>query len=474
MDRLFGTDGIRGIPGEYPLTDGMVFKIGKAVAHLLLSKKDRRKAADGNLKIIMTKDTRLSGQRIEVVFSSGITSYGIDVLLAGIIPTPGLAFLTKELKSDIGVMISASHNRAEENGIKLFSDSGYKLSQFEEEQIEEFIFSYPVAPDLSLYNSGSVSSIEDGQKRYIDFLKSLAAPLELNGLKIITDCAHGALSNIAPVVFKDLGAEVISINDEPNGQNINLNCGALHPQNLSKLVSKYKADIGFSFDGDGDRLILTDEKGNILDGDYIMAIIGRHLLEKDKLPGRTIVTTVLSNYGLQKTIEDAGGRLLRTDVGDRYVVEACLKNSLSFGGEQSGHIVFLDHSPTCDALVTSLQILKVIKETGKRLSELSQCMRKLPQVLINVKVKEKKPFESVPRVSKAISQSESKLNGNGRLLVRYSGTESVCRIMVEGENQDFIEEIGNSIARVIEEEIGYESKDRFNQALRGNKIQSLK
>lgn len=454
MDRLFGTDGIRGIPGEYPLTDGMIFKIGKAVAHFLLCQRLPERVTDGHPKIIIGKDTRLSGQRIEVVLNSAVTSYGIDVLLAGIIPTPGLAFLTKNLKADMGVMISASHNRAEENGIKFFSNSGYKLSQFEEERLEELIFSYLVAPDLSLYNCGSVSSIEDGQKRYIDFLISLIPHLDLNGFKIIIDSAYGAVSDIAPMVLKELGAEVISINDRPNGVNINLNCGALHPQNLSKLVRKYKADIGFSFDGDGDRLILADEKGAILDGDYIMAIIGRHLLEKDKLPGRTIVTTVLSNYGLQKTIEDAGGSLLRTDVGDRYVVEACLKNNLSFGGEQSGHIVFLGHSTTCDALVTSLQILKVMKETGKQLSELSRCMRKSPQVLINVKVKVKKPFESVPQVSKAISHSESKLNGNGRLLVRYSGTESVCRIMVEGENQDFIENIGNSLATVIEQEIG--------------------
>ena len=470
MDRLFGTDGIRGIPGEYPLTDGMVFKIGKAVAHFLLCQRCPERVNDGYPKVIVGKDTRLSGQRIEVVLNSAVTSYGIDVLLAGIIPTPGLAFLTKELKADIGVMISASHNRAEENGIKFFSNSGYKLSQFQEERLEEFMFSYPLDSDLSLYNSGSVSSIEDGQKRYIDFLKSLIPHLDLNGFKIITDCAYGTVSNIASMVFKGLGAEVISINDEPNGVNINLNCGALHPQNLVKLVTKYKADIGFSFDGDGDRLILADENGTILDGDYIMAIIGRYLLEKNKLPKRTVVTTVMSNYGLQKAIEDVGGRLIRTDVGDRYVVEECLKNNLSFGGEQSGHIIFLDHSTTCDALLTSLQLLKVMEETGKQLSELALCMRKSPQVLINVKVKKKKPFESLPRVSEVISHSKSRLNEKGRLLVRYSGTELVARIMVEGENQDFIQEIGSSIAGVIEEEIGYESKDKFNYAVRGSKV----
>lgn len=454
MDRLFGTDGIRGMPGEYPLTDGMIFKIGKASAHLLLSQKNRKKATDGHLKIIVGKDTRSSGQRIEVVLGSGISSYGVDVLLAGVIPTPGLAFLTRELEADMGVMVSASHNRAEENGIKFFSGSGYKLSKTQEDRIEELVFNYPFDFDLSSYNSGFVSQVEDGVKKYIDFLKLSAPRLGLNGFKIIIDCAYGAVSDIAPLVFEELGAEVISINNQPDGANINLNSGTLHPKNMAGLVTEYKADIGFSFDGDGDRLILADEKGTILDGDYIMAIIGRHLIEKNKLPRRTIVTTVMSNYGLQKAIEDVGGRLIRTKVGDRYVVEACLKNNLSFGGEQAGHIVFLDYFTTGDALITSLQVLKVVKETGKRLSELSQCMCKLPQVLINVKVKEKKPFESVPQVSKAISRSKSRLDKNGRLLVRYSGTESVARIMVEGEDQDFIEEIGSSLAGVIEQAIG--------------------
>lgn len=454
MDRLFGTDGIRGVPGKYPLTDGMIYKLAKAAAYLLHSQKNHKQATRRNLKIVIGKDTRSSGQRMEVFFLNGITAYGIDALIAGTIPTAGLAFLTKELKADMGVMLSASHNRAEENGIKLFSSDGYKLSRLQEERIEELIFTDFRNSGMASYGSGVVNRLRDAQKRYISFVKSTSPLLNLGGLRIVLDCAYGALSESAPQVFRDLGAQVLSLNDRPNGMNINLNCGALHPENIAKLVVSHNAAAGFCFDGDGDRIIMVDDKGNILDGDYMMAIIGSYLLEKNKLPRRALVTTVMSNYGLQKAIECAGGRVISTDVGDRCVVEECLKNSLNFGGEQSGHIVFLEHSTTGDALLSSLQILKVMIESGKPLSELSQCMRKLPQVLINIKVREKKPLADIPVVSEVISRSQSRLAGSGRLLVRYSGTEPVARIMVEGENKNFIQTIGNSVAAAIEEEIG--------------------
>lgn len=454
MDRLFGTDGIRGVPGEYPLTDGMIFKLAKATAYLLHSQKTHNEPPGRKLKVIVGKDTRSSGQRMEVVFLNGISSCGIDALLAGTIPTAGLAFLAKELKAGIGVMLSASHNRAEENGIKFFSGDGYKLSRLQEELIEELIFTNFRDSDLSSYGNGSICRVEDAQKKYVNFVKSTVTRLRLSGLKIVLDCAYGALSETAPRVFNDLGAQIISVNDRPNGMNINLNCGALHPEKTAKLVTSHKADAGFCFDGDGDRLIIVDNKGNILDGDYIMAIIGSYLLEKNKLPGRALVSTVMSNYGLQKAIEEAGGKVISTDVGDRCVVDECLRNNLSFGGEQSGHIVFLEHSTTGDALISALQIIKVMKESGKPLSELSQRMRKLPQVLINIKVREKKPLADMPAVSEVISRSQSRLEGSGRLLVRYSGTEPVARVMVEGENKNFIEGIGNSVAAAIEEEIG--------------------
>lgn len=448
--RLFGTDGIRGTFGVYPLTDYLILRIGKAVA-LFLSFRKRDRGT--NPKIIIGKDTRQSAEKLEVTLSQGITCYGADVILAGTISTPGLAFLARHLKADMGIMISASHNKAEDNGIKFFAHSGYKLSAAHETEIEKLIFngvtSYP-----RMHSQGSKTTLEDGQRLYLDFLKSKSDGLRHSGLKIIVDCAYGALSNIAPELFKEIGIQVHAINDIPDGNNINLNCGALYPENMAKAVTEYNADVGFSYDGDGDRVILADEKGNLLDGDHIMAIIGLYLYKKNRLPKNSLVTTVMSNYGLEETLENAGLRLVRTDVGDRNVTEAMLRDGLVFGGEQSGHIIFLNHSTTGDALITSLEILKVMCETNHKLSEISQCMRKLPQVLVNVKVKEKKPFVELPNLKEAILNSESRLNGNGRLLVRYSGTEPVARIMVEGRDQNLIQEIASSLAEQIQKEIG--------------------
>jgi phosphoglucosamine mutase len=453
--RLFGTDGIRGTPGVYPLTDAVISKLGKACANLLYCQNG---TTNHYLKIVIGKDTRLSCETIEKILASNISSCGVEVILAGTIPTPGLAFLTRKLKADMGIMISASHNQAKDNGIKIFSNSGYKLTLAQEEKIEKLVFNGLMELDALPFNSpGLVSQLKDGQRIYIDFLKSHFSDLGLKGLKIVLDCAYGATSNIAPLLFKELGAEVYSVNDQPNGANINLNCGALYPQNSAKLVTKYHADIGFSYDGDADRVILADEKGNLADGDFIMAIISLHLMQKNMLPENTLVITTMSNYGLREAMENAGIRLIQTDVGDRIVTETLLKNKLLLGGEQSGHIIFLNRSTTGDALITSLEILKVMKEANKKLSELSQCMRKFPQVLVNVRVKEKKPFEHIPQVQERISYSESRLNGMGRLLVRYSGTEPLARIMVEGKDQNLIEEIADSLAEQIKKEIGSEN-----------------
>ena len=452
--KLFGTDGIRGTPGAYPLTDAVLSRIGKALPNLLYYQMGTTKQ---HFKIIIGKDTRLSCERLEKILSHSIISCGVEAILAGILPTPALAFLTRKFKADMGVMISASHNQAKDNGIKFFSHSGYKLASEQEERIERCVFNESIELDALPFNHPvSISEIKDGQRIYIDSLKSKASGLNLNGIKIVLDCAHGSLSHIAPIVFKELGAEVFAINDQPNGININLNCGALYPENLAELISKYNADIGFSFDGDGDRVILSDEKGNLLDGDYIMAIIGLHLMKKNLLPQNTIVTTVMSNYGLQEAIENAGGRLIRTDVGDRNVTESLLKNGLILGGEQSGHIIFLNHATTPDGLITSLEILKVMQETKQKLSQLSQCMRKLPQVLINIKVREKKPFEEIPTLDKRLLYFNNRLNDEGRILLRYSGTEPLARIMVEGSDKNLIEDIANSLAKQIKQEIGIE------------------
>jgi phosphoglucosamine mutase len=307
---------------------------------------------------------------------------------------------------------------------------------------------------LPAYEPTLVSSLGDSEQIYIDYLKSKAEDLDLKGFKMAIDCANGSLSHIAPTVFRELGAQVISIHHHKDGSKINLNSGALYPQQMIALVRQHRADLGVSYDGDGDRAVLSDDKGNLIDGDYIMAIIGRHLLQQNRLPKNTLVTTVMSNYGLQEAIESAGGKIIRTDVGDRYVFEALLKENLIFGGEQSGHMIFLNHSNTGDAVITSLEIIKVIRETGKKLSELAQCMRKLPQILVNVKVKEKRPFENMPPVWKLISQYNSQLTGTGRLLVRYSGTEPVARIMVEGKEHKLIQQIANSLAQEIRKEIG--------------------
>ncbi len=455
MSKLFGTDGIRGTPGEYPLTDVLLFKLGKAAAHLLEHKKglSSKGTAPAEAKIIIGKDTRASGEKIEKILINAITSCGVDVILSGVIPTPGLAFLTKKLKADLGIMISASHNKATENGIKFFDQHGFKLPVTQENKIEDLVLKYHF-DDAPAYNRGVVTEVKESDRLYIDFLKSKAKGLNLKGRKIVLDCAYGASSSVAPQLFAELGAEVYAIHDQPNGLNINLDSGALHPHKVAQMVKQYKADIGFSFDGDADRVILSDEKAKVLDGDFVMAIIGLHLLKKNKLPQSTIVTTVMSNFGLEQALTKAGGKLIRTDVGDRNVTETLVKNKLFMGGEQSGHIVFSDHSTTGDALITTLEVLKVMQESGKTLSELSKCMRKYPQVLINVRVKEKRPLKELVGFQKAVKRCESRLKGQGRLLVRYSGTELLARIMVEGINKDLIEDIASSLAKEIHKELG--------------------
>ncbi|MFA6216056.1 MAG: phosphoglucosamine mutase [Candidatus Omnitrophota bacterium] len=451
-NKLFGTDGIRGTPGEYPLTDEMILKIGKAAAQLL---HNQRKIGQKHYKIIIGKDTRLSCEVIEKLLVGGISACGVDVSLVGIVSTPGLSFLTRRLKADMGIMISASHNRAEENGIKFFSSSGYKLSDTQEKMMEELVSGSFIDSDkLSVDESGLVTHAHDGERLYIDFLKSKASNLDLSELKIVVDCAHGALYSIAVQLFKELGAKVFVLNDQPNGKNINLNCGALHPENMAKAVLKNKADIGFSYDGDGDRVILSDELGNILDGDFIMAIVGTQLIKENKLPMKSIVATVMSNFGLEEALLKAGGKLIRTDVGDRNVTEALLKNNLIFGGEQAGHIIFLQQSTSGDALIVSLEILKVMQQTGRKLSALSSCMKKYPQILVNIKVKEKKPFEEVPVIRDALKHSLAQLKDNGRILLRYSGTETLARVMVEGKDKAEIDSIAHSLASVIKQELG--------------------
>jgi phosphoglucosamine mutase len=444
MRRLFGTDGIRGIANEYPMTAEMAMQIGRAIAVLC-------KRGNHRHKIIIGKDTRISGYMFETALSSGICSMGVDLMLVGPLPTPAIAFITQSMRADAGIVISASHNPYQDNGIKIFSRDGFKLPDEMEEKIEKLVFATSMdSLRPSTDSIGKAYRIEDASGRYIQHLKNtFPADLTLDGLKIVVDCANGAAYKVAPVVFEELGATVISTGVEPDGLNINRDVGALYPEHISQLVKKHKADIGIALDGDADRVIICDEKGDIVDGDQIMAINALNMKERGVLRKNTVVATVMSNMGLEIFLKEKGMRLVRTQVGDRYVVEYLRNNGLNFGGEQSGHIIFLDYLTTGDGILAALQTLSVMKRSGKRLSELGKIIQKFPQVLVNFKVKEKKDLDSIPEVVRVIKGAEKNLKGRGRILVRYSGTEMKARVMVEGEDKEKIEKMANDISSVI-------------------------
>jgi phosphoglucosamine mutase len=448
-DRLFGTDGIRGKTGIYPLTDGMLFKIGCGVVSLLHRKHKRKK----QYTVIVGKDTRLSGQRIEFILSDALNAYGIDVLLAGTIPTPGLSHLVSELKADMGIMISASHNKPSDNGIKLISEGGKKITLQDEESLEELIVSGLIQKPIVSEVKGKTIMHKGGAASYVAYLQSCFPGLDLSNYKVMVDCACGAAAGVATELFTSFNANVNSIHDFPSGQDINAG-GVSDISYLQKEMNKDKNDIGIAFDGDGDRLMLVDETGAILDGDSIMAIIGLYLLRKNKLIKNTLVTTVASNQGLIDAIEANGGKVIRTSVGDKYVLQALAENNLKFGGEQAGQIICLDYSPVADAFAAGIFIMKIMKDTGKLLSALAAQMIKIPQVLINIEVKNKKPFHTNSSVWDAIVQSQKRLEGHGRLLVRYSGTEDLARIMIEGANESLIHDIASELGGVLKKEIG--------------------
>ncbi len=450
-EKLFGTDGIRGTPGEHPLTDDMIRRIGSGIARFVVTEAPRKRKP----AVVIGKDTRLSGGHIESTLSHAITAGGVDVIQVGIITTPGLSFLTRHFKAQMGIMISASHNKASDNGIKFFTGTGYKLSAKEEDLIETIIFD-SITHDTSrarAKRSGNIRALRNAQNIYVKFLASTLHGLDLKGVTVAVDCAWGAAAPFARRVFTALGARVHSIHDKPSGETINEG-GAIHPEALKKLVVAKKADIGIAVDGDGDRGILIDETGRALDGDSTLAIVGKYLIQRKKLPRNTIVGTVMSNIGLKICIEGIGGTLLTTNVGDKYVLETLLQNNLILGGEQSGHIIFLDYLSTPDGLLTALQVLKVMRDSSAKLSELAGFMTKYPQILVNVKVRERKPFESMPAVSDQLNRCNERLQNNGRILLRYSGTELLARVMVEGKDKDSISEIANSLAQEIKNEIG--------------------
>jgi phosphoglucosamine mutase len=448
MEKLFGTDGVRGIANKYPITPEMAMQIGQAVAYIL--KKEGHRP-----RIVIGKDTRLSGYMLENTLVAGITSMGADAIIIGPIPTPGIAFITTNLDADAGIMISASHNPFEDNGIKIFSKIGFKLTDEQELQIEELIFSKKISEKLAPPEELGRAYREDtALGRYIVFLKqTFPRNLSLEGMKIVLDCANGATYKVAPVLFKEMRANVIALNVNPDGMNINLNCGALHPEALAKKVLETKADIGLAFDGDGDRLIVVDEKGTIVSGDQILVICTKNLKTESRLKNNILITTVMSNIGLSIALKKMGIEHIKSKVGDRYVLEEMQKKGAIIGGEDSGHIIFLEHNTTGDGILSALQLLAVIKKENKPLSELSKVMEVFPQVLINVNVKSNPPLEEQPEIINAIKEVEKELGDKGRVLVRYSGTQSLCRVMVEGPTLKETEGFAEKIAEIIKNKL---------------------
>lgn len=447
MGRLFGTDGVRGVANT-ELTVELAFKLGQAGAYVLTE--EARKP-----KFIIGKDTRISGDMLESALAAGLCSVGAEVIIVGVIPTPAVAYLTRLYEADAGIVISASHNPMEYNGIKFFNNKGFKLSDEIEEKIESLILDNSDEIKLSIgENIGRIVYKYEAANDYIEFAKS-TIPTDLKGIKIAIDCANGASSVTAKKVLEDLDADVFVINDQPNGVNINKNCGSTHMEQLSEYVKTVGADIGLAFDGDADRVLATDENGELVDGDKIMAICALDMKEQGKLNDNVIVATVMSNLGLFIMAEEKGLDVKKTKVGDRYVLEEMYKNNYSIGGEQSGHIIILEHNTTGDGLVTALQLLAVVKKSGKKVSELASVMEVLPQVLINAKVKteNKNAYTKNPEIMAEIEKIEAEFSGNGRVLIRPSGTEPLVRVMIEGKDINVITQRAECLAKLIEEKL---------------------
>ena len=447
MGAFFGTDGIRGVAGQYPLDQPTIERIGYSLAVELTRRLNRAP------RIIIGRDTRESGEWIEDALARGVSAAHAGALSAGVITTPGVAYLTRALRADAGVVISASHNSYEDNGIKIFSSSGQKLDDAAEDAIERFLKSGEPSPAPP--SGAKIETDLNLRDQYLSFLRDeIGAGLELKGLKIAIDCANGAAYELAPRLFSALGASLVVINADPNGRNINLNCGSLHPEMLRRTVIERQADLGLAFDGDADRLLMVDERGNLVDGDQMLFIIADYLASRGKLSGDRVVATVMSNLGLELALANRGIKLARTTVGDKYVLDELLKGGGSLGGEQSGHIIFPELSLAGDGMITALEALRVIAERSASLGALASAYTPCPQVTINVPVSRKPPFDDVPPIKAAIIAVEKEMAGRGRLLVRYSGTENLARVMVEGEDEASIRSQAESIALIIKTQIG--------------------
>ncbi len=457
--KIFGTDGVRGRANIEPVTAETALKLGRAAGHVFKTLESHARGR-GRHKIVIGKDTRLSGYMLENALSSGILSMGVDVLFIGPLPTPGVAYVTRSLRADAGIVITASHNPYDDNGIKFFRADGFKLDDNIEIGIEELVFSgaiesiRPTAGEI-----GKAIRIDDALGRYIEFAKSsFPKKMTLDGIRIVVDCANGAAYKSTPCVLRELGAEVIVYGNQPDGTNINLNCGAMHPEEMARKVVEHRAQIGIAHDGDADRLVLADESGELLDGDDVLAITGLEMLRLSTLKEQTVVTTVMSNAGLDAVIKAAGGRIVRTGVGDRNVIDEMLRGGFNLGGEQSGHLIFGDHSTTGDGLVAALQILKIMKAKNALLSQLRLCWKRFPQKVTNVRVREKKPFEQIEGILDLVKQAEAEVKPNGgRVLLRYSGTEPKARLLIEGCDNAVLERWSQKICDALRRQVGSEN-----------------
>ena len=447
VTKIFGTDGVRGVANVEP---------GRAAAHVFSALNRQTHPAGLRPKIVLGKDTRLSGYMLENALVAGITSLGVDVLLIGPLPTPGVAYITRSLRADAGIVLSASHNSYEDNGIKFFRHDGYKLDDEIEDKIEQLVFSGEIdSVRPTARKIGRATRIDDALGRYVEFAKaSFPRGLSLEKMKIAVDVANGAGYKSTPCILRELGAEVTVAHNQPNGTNINAGCGSTHPEEIQRLVRQSGAFVGIANDGDADRVLLCDEHGEMVDGDEILAIASVDLLGKNQLAQNTLVATIMSNFGLDEALAAHGGRIIRTKVGDRYVIEEMVRRNLNLGGEQSGHMIFRDFTTTGDGIISALQILRIMQSTGRPLSELKKCLTKYPQAQRNLRVKEKPALETLPAITKLVQDAEKELNGKGRVLLRYSGTEPKIRLMIEGRDRVQIDRQADRIAEAIQNAIG--------------------
>lgn len=453
--KLFGTDGIRGTANRWPMTPEIALKVGQALGYVLKSQPIRK---GKSRTVLIGKDTRLSGYMIEQAMASGLNSMGVRVLLTGPLPTPGIGFVAQNMRADAGVVISASHNAYHDNGIKIFGSDGFKIDASMEEEIARLVFEEDISALLEDPDSvGRTRRIDDADGRYIVYAKNtFPLNLSLDSMRIVLDCANGAAYKVAPAIFEELGAEVMVIGNEPNGRNINDKVGALFPHRTCEEVLRFRADVGVSLDGDADRVIMVDERGRIVNGDHILAISAIHKKNEKKLARDTVVATEMSNIGLEQCLQKNGIQLVRTDVGDKYVVDEMRRNGYNLGGEQSGHIICLDHSTTGDGMVAALDVLSVMRSTGNKLSELSDVMTDIPQVLVNARVKSRCELTEIPGYNDLIRKVQDRLKGRGRVFVRFSGTEPVARVLLEGPDKRLIGTFAEEIANLIQSHLGHQ------------------